>query len=63
MLRVLRPVLFRSWSPFLRAMSGGVDYSKLLINDPKYAWLKDLGLQEENAGVFDGTWHGKGQVW
>lgn len=37
--------------------------SSLLINDPAYAWLKkDLGLQEDNVGVFDGSWHAQGKV-
>ena len=35
----------------------------LLINDPQYSWLRDLGLQEDNPGVFNGTsWSGSGQV-
>ena len=34
----------------------------LLINDPKYSWLRDLGLQADNPGVFDGTWHASGAV-
>jgi len=34
-----------------------------LINDPKYAFLKDeLALKEENNGVFDGTWFANGEV-
>jgi len=33
-----------------------------LVNDPKYSFLKELGLQEQNKGVFDGTWHGSGEV-
>ena len=36
--------------------------SDLLINEPKYSWLRDLGLQAENPGVFDGAWHGSGTV-
>jgi len=32
------------------------DSSGLLINQPKYAWLKELGLKEHNDGVFDGEW-------
>ena len=36
--------------------------SGLLIEDPKYSWLKDLGLSSENKGVFDGTWRGSGPV-
>ena len=48
----------------LRAMSGAKSYSssELLVNDPKYSWLRRLGLQEENPGVCDGTWHANGPV-
>ena len=44
-------------------MASSSSASSLLISDPAYAWLKkDLGLQEDNAGVFDGSWHGQGKV-
>ena len=33
-----------------------------LINDPKYAFLKDLGLEEKNHGVYNGKWGGNGEV-
>jgi aldehyde dehydrogenase family 7 protein A1 len=36
--------------------------SRLLIEDPKYAWLQELGLKPDNPGVFCGTWSGEGQV-
>ena len=36
--------------------------SNLMINEGKYAWLKDLGLKAENDGVFNGTWCGRGEV-
>lgn len=36
--------------------------ANLLINDPKYSFLKDLGLKEINAGVYDGQWKGSGKV-
>uniref|UniRef100_A0A4W4G9N2 aldehyde dehydrogenase (NAD(+)) n=1 Tax=Electrophorus electricus TaxID=8005 RepID=A0A4W4G9N2_ELEEL len=36
--------------------------STLLINQPKYTWLKELGLSEDNGGVFNGTWGGKGEI-
>lgn len=36
--------------------------SALLINNPKYAFLKELGLTEENHGVFNGKWEGSGEV-
>jgi len=41
---------------FARAMSG------YLIDDPKYSFLKELGLNSSNKGVFDGTWKGSGEV-
>ncbi|XP_054253328.1 alpha-aminoadipic semialdehyde dehydrogenase isoform X2 [Indicator indicator] len=36
--------------------------STLLISQPRYAWLRELGLQEENPGVYNGRWGGSGQV-
>lgn len=33
-----------------------------LIEDPKYSFLKDLGLKEKNVGVFNGKWEANGQV-
>ncbi|KAI2538654.1 aldehyde dehydrogenase 7 family member A1 [Homo sapiens] len=35
--------------------------STLLINQPQYAWLKELGLREENEGVYNGSWGGRGE--
>jgi len=36
--------------------------AQLLIEQPKYQWLKDLGLKSENPGVFCGTWGAQGEV-
>lgn len=36
--------------------------STLLINQPQYAWLKELGLREDNEGVYNGSWGGRGEV-
>ncbi|KAF7250548.1 Alpha-aminoadipic semialdehyde dehydrogenase [Varanus komodoensis] len=36
--------------------------STFLINQASYAWLKELGLQEENGGVYNGSWGGRGEV-
>ena len=36
--------------------------SRLLIEEPKYSWLQQLGLKSDNPGVFCGTWSGNGQV-
>lgn len=37
--------------------------SSMLINDPKYSWLKDLDLGPTNKGVFYGVWDGTGEVY
>lgn len=36
--------------------------SSYLIDDPKYAFLKDLGLDRINNGVYNGSWTGSGEV-
>jgi len=36
--------------------------SSFLINDSKYSFLKELGLNEENVGVYDGQWDANGNV-
>jgi len=33
-----------------------------LVEDPKYAFLKDLGLDKTNKGVYNGTWFGSGET-
>uniref|UniRef100_A0A8C4PD04 aldehyde dehydrogenase (NAD(+)) n=1 Tax=Dromaius novaehollandiae TaxID=8790 RepID=A0A8C4PD04_DRONO len=32
------------------------------MHQPRYAWLRELGLQEENPGVYNGRWGGSGEV-
>lgn len=36
--------------------------SSYLINDPEFSFLKELGLEEENLGVWNGKWSGSGEV-
>lgn len=36
--------------------------SNYLINDPKYSFLKQLGLGESNEGAYHGKWFGNGDV-
>ena len=43
----------------VRNMSSSGDF---LINEPKYAFLKDLGLDTLNNGVYHGKWTGSGEV-
>ena len=40
-------------------LSSGQDY---LVNQEKYSFIKELGLGEENDGVFNGSWGGSGEV-
>ncbi|KAG5867703.1 hypothetical protein JTB14_017297 [Gonioctena quinquepunctata] len=36
--------------------------SEFLVNDKNYSFLRELGLEEKNYGVYDGTWKGSGKV-
>jgi hypothetical protein len=36
--------------------------SNYLISDPKYSFLKQLGLSELNDGAYNGKWFGNGEV-
>jgi len=36
--------------------------SSYLINDPQYGFLKELGLEADNQGVYNGKWGGSGEV-
>ena len=51
-------------APRLRILSRYTHSSMagLLIEEPKYSFLKDLGLDKENKGVFYGQWGGQGEV-
>lgn len=58
---ILRPVkLFSSLKVSLNLSR----MSSYLIQDPKYSFLRDLGLSEKNNGVFvkHGKWIGDGNV-
>ena len=34
----------------------------VLVNKPKYSFLKELGIEQHNNGVFNGQWFGSGEV-
>lgn len=36
--------------------------STYMVDDPAYSFLKELGLQSSNPGVFNGKWIGSGEV-
>ncbi|XP_070492872.1 putative aldehyde dehydrogenase family 7 member A1 homolog isoform X1 [Chironomus tepperi] len=36
--------------------------SRYLIDDPKFSFLKDLGIERVNKGVYNGEWSGNGEV-
>uniref|UniRef100_A0A8C6YK67 aldehyde dehydrogenase (NAD(+)) n=1 Tax=Nothoprocta perdicaria TaxID=30464 RepID=A0A8C6YK67_NOTPE len=44
------------------AAAAASSMAALLVSQPRYAWLRELGLQEENAGVYNGRWGGSGQI-
>ncbi|XP_003477417.1 alpha-aminoadipic semialdehyde dehydrogenase [Cavia porcellus] len=65
MWRVVRALCVRAANP--SKFSGPCNrpaafMSTLLIQKPQYAWLKELGLREENEGVYNGSWGGRGEV-
>ena len=37
--------------------------SKFLIDEPRYAFLKELGLERTNLGVYNGKWFANGEVY
>ena len=37
-------------------------FARNLVTDPKYGFLKQLGLSAENPGLYDGRWGGSGKV-
>ncbi|XP_023305719.2 putative aldehyde dehydrogenase family 7 member A1 homolog [Lucilia cuprina] len=43
-------------------LSSTVRASNYLIDTPEYSFLKDIGLERENPGVFTGSWKGSGDV-
>ena len=54
-------VLRRTLHPTYRLSAQRLS-STCLINDPEYSFLKDLGLEADNLGVFNGKWGGNGEV-
>jgi len=55
--RSLKHLKFLNYVHFCHRKSSG-----FLINDKKYSFLKELGLNEENLGVYDGKWDANGNV-
>lgn len=43
---------------FSRMMSS----SRFLVDDANFSFLKDLGLERLNKGVFNGEWSGNGEI-
>lgn len=60
---VPKSLAFRSiYLGLSRASFCSAQDGSLLIEEEKYAWLKDLGLKGDNDGVFNGTWKAGGEV-
>lgn len=47
----------RNLRPISKLLTRQASY---LINDPEYGFLRDLGLEEDNLGVFNGKWSAAG---
>ncbi|KAI4499250.1 hypothetical protein M0802_005510 [Mischocyttarus mexicanus] len=39
-----------------------ITIARYLVTDPKYGFLRELGLIPENPGLFDGRWGGSGKI-
>lgn len=52
-------MFFRIFNVISRQISSRPGY---LVDNPKYGFLKELGLDRENAGVYDGQWRTTGDV-
>lgn len=38
------------------------EMTRHLVTDPKYGFLKELGITAVNSGLYDGKWGGSGEV-
>ena len=57
-----RPLMSRLLSSRLGLRCSSSASSLLVNQGGKYQFLQDLGLKEQNLGVFDGEWKGSGEV-
>ena len=48
-------------SPFRFQHNSIRKFSDYLVNNSKYAFLQRLGIEENNPGVFNGSWGGRGE--
>lgn len=62
MVTLMSRVLCRSIVTLRLRLPMARNASSYLIDDPKYSFLKDLGLEKKNVGVFNGRWEANGEV-
>lgn len=62
-LRQLLPLKFHSSILNRISFRQSSSSSSLLVNNPDYSFIKELGFKETNPGVFDGSWKGSGSVY
>ena len=54
---------FKSFDRFTRfRIVRTMSSQSFLVDHPRYAFLKDLGLQSHNQGVYNGKWFANGMV-
>ena len=61
-LAVSRPLMSRLLASRLGLRAASSSSSLLVNQGGKYQFLQDLGLKDQNLGVFDGEWKGSGEV-
>lgn len=60
--------LIRSASSSAKRLNSFLNYSRMmsssryLIDDPKFSFLKELGIERLNKGVYNGEWFGNGEI-
>jgi len=62
MISLVRRIITRKGVTLIKQQQYRTMASGYLIDDPKYSFLKDLGLEKTNCGVYNGKWSGSGPV-
>lgn len=61
-MNIIAPKIRLGLNTYLRQQKAAMSTTKYLVDDPKYSFLKELGIGRSNPGVYNGNWTGSGQV-
>lgn len=62
-MNIIGPKIRLGLNTYLRQQTATMSSAtKYLVDDPKYSFLKELGIERSNAGVYNGKWTGSGPV-